>query len=286
MTINITHAISAHGSPITIATSLDGSQSVEIRSIVIPGAEIVVDELASENEVLKTWHENVGSVKSQMESIMSVNPASTMDVTYMGGLVARTDYSIGTTQGQAIVEKLQATWSNEIPSFTTNPSNLVAEYPARRPPYTNNSISFYNFEEPSNAIKTTFNATYKQYNPWYGLKFDTVTEDVLAKFVIPAKEMQRVDPTSHDDVVNKLPGGSYHFYARLHDKSNTVFENVDVYFSTAADIMETWCTENSYTFPYDKTDITIEPAILIWGCVYNTTNKTFTHIKAYTREEI
>ena len=230
MTINITHAISAHGSPITIATSLDGSQSVEIRSIVIPGPEIVVDELASENEVLKTWHENVGSVKKQMESIMSVNPASTMDVTYMGGVVARTDYSIGTTQGQAIVAKLEATWPDELPSYTAHGNNLVAEYTANRPPYVNDSISFYNFEEASDAVKTTFGASYQQYMSWYGLKFDTVTESVLAKFVIPAEEMLRVDETSYYNVQTALPVGSYHFYARLHDKSNTVFENIDVYF--------------------------------------------------------
>jgi hypothetical protein len=192
---------------------------------------------------------------------------------------------VGTTEGQAIVAKLEETWADEVSSYTTNSENIVSEYTASRPPYTNNIISFYNFEEPSDAIKTTFNATYEQYNHWYGLKFDTVTESVLAKFVIPAKEMERVDPTVYTAVSNHLPISSYHFYARIHDKSNNVNENIDVYFMADPVFVGAWCTENSYIFPYDITDLTIAPKLLIWGCVYNTVSGEITHVKAYTREE-
>jgi hypothetical protein len=79
--------------------------------------------------------------------------------------------------------------------------------------------------------------------------------------------------------------GDYHFYARIHDKSNNVNEHVDVYFLADADAMQEWCTENSYTFPYNISDSSIKPKLMIWGCVYNTTTRAFTHIKAYTREE-
>ena len=244
-----------------------------------------VNTTLSENMILRHYHEQIGSVKTQVNVARDVDENNALDKTYMAGSLAREDYSIGTTQGQAIVAKLEATWPDELPSYTAHGNNLVAEYTANRPPYVNDSISFYNFEEASDAVKTTFGASYQQYMPWYGLKFDTVTESVLAKFVIPAEEMLRVDETSYYNVQTALPVGSYHFYARIHDKSNNINENIDVYFLSAPDLVETWCTENSYTFPYDISDTTIEPKLMIWGCVYNTTTNAFTHIKAYTREE-
>lgn len=247
--------------------------------------DTTLNTTASESKVLKLYHENFGGIKSQIDVASEVNENNVLDKTYMGGSLAREDYSVGTTAGQAIVAKLQATWPDEISSYTTYSKNLVAEYTAQRPPYTNDSISFYNFEEPSDAIKTTFNASYQQYMSWYGLKFDKVTEDVLAKFVIPAEEMERIDPTTYGEVSGGLPLGSYHFYARIHDKSNNINENIDVYFLSDANIVQDWCTENSYTFPYNVSDGSIKPKLMIWGCVYNTTTNTFTHIKAYTREE-
>jgi len=240
---------------------------------------------ASENKVLKIYHEQFGSIKAQIDVTREVNETNVLDKTYMAGSLAREDYAIGTTQGQAIIAKLQATWPDEVSSYTTHSKNLVAEYTAQRPPYTNDSISFYNFEEPSDEIKTTFGASYEQYMSWYGLKFDKTTEEVLAKFVIPAEEMLRVDDATYTNVSSNLPMSDYHFYARIHDKSNNVNENVDVYFLADADAMQEWCTENSYTFPYNISDSSIKPKLMIWGCVYNTTTRAFTHIKAYTREE-
>ena len=251
---------------------------LEIPSILNDNSTVNLNK--SENKALIMYQENLGIIKSQLEYIGTVTESAARDDIYMNGVLARHDYAVGTTQGQAIVAKLEETWADEVSSYTTHSKNLVAEYPANRPPYVNDSISFYNFEEPSDAIKTTFNATYEQYKAWYGLKFDTVTESVLAKFVIPAKEMERVDPTVYNAVSNHLPISSYHFYAR-----NNVNENIDVYFMADPVFVGAWCTENSYIFPYDITDLTIAPKLLIWGCVYNTVSGEITHVKAYTREE-
>ena len=256
---------------------------LEIPSILNDNSTVNLNK--SENKALIMYQENLGIIKSQLEYIGTVTESAARDDIYMNGVLARHDYAVGTTQGQAIVAKLEETWADEVSSYTTHSKNLVAEYPANRPPYVNDSISFYNFEEPSDAIKTTFNATYEQYNHWYGLKFDTVTESVLAKFVIPEQEMERVDPTVYNAVSNHLPISSYHFYARIHDKSNNVNENIDVYFMADPVFVGAWCTENSYIFPYDITDLTIAPKLLIWGCVYNTVSGEITHVKAYTREE-
>lgn len=245
---------------------------------------IEVDETWSKKKALIAYHDMLGSVKTQMERIMAIDTSRVMDTTYMGGSSARVDYAVGTTQGQAIVTKLEATWPDEVASYDNNNQNLVAEYTAARPPYNNNPcISFYNFDEPTDAIKTTFNATYEEYFPWYGLKFDKVTEEVLAKFVISDEEMKNVDGDSREEIHNLLPACSYIFFARIHDKSNNIDANVDVYFKADATEVQEWCTANSYTFPYDTDDDTIEPMLFIWGCVYNTTSKEITHVKAYTR---
>jgi hypothetical protein len=246
-----------------------------------------IDEMLTERKALKAYHETIGSVNSQMERVKTINTSQVMDTTYMGGSSARVDYAVGTTQGQAIVTKLEATWPDEVASYDNNNQNLVSEYTAARPPYDNNPcISFYNFDEPTNTIKTAFNATYEEYKSWYGLKFDTVTETVLAKFVIPDEEMKNADIDTWQEIHDLLPVCSYTFFARIHDKDENIDENVDVYFQADAIVMQEWCTANSYTFPYDTDDDTIEPILFIWGCVYNTTSKEITHVKAYTRTTV
>ncbi len=245
-----------------------------------------VDETKSEKKALSKYHLTIGSVNSQLKRVSTIDVSQVMDTTYMGGNAARVDYSVSTTQGQAIVAKIQATWPNEVASFD-NDKNLVSEYTAQRPPYSNDSISFYNFEKPSNAIKARFHAHYDEYLPWYGLKFDTVTEAVLAKIVISDKEMKNTDITSWQKIHDLLPEWlSYTFFAKIHDKDGNVNENVDVYFQADATIVKEWCTANSYTFPYDTDDDTIEPTLFVWGCVFNTTSKEITHVKAYARTTV
>jgi len=246
-----------------------------------------VDEAKSEKKALGQYHCTIGSVNSQLERVQTIDESQVMDTTYMGGSAARVDYSVSTTQGQAIVTKLQATWPNEVSSYTTHSKNLVAEYTAQRPPYSNDSISFYNFEKPSNAIKARFHAAYDEYLPWYGLKFDTVTETVLAKFVISDKEMKNTDIISWREIHDLLPEWlSYTFFAKIHDKDGNINENVDVYFQADATIVQEWCTANSHTFPYDTDDDTIEPTLFVWGCVFNTSSKEITHVKAYARTTV
>lgn len=265
---------------ITRVTDSDGL-IIEVYSELNNDGE--VNETISEKKALKAY-QHATTVRNQIDHALTVDGSTAKDVTYMNGSAARTDYAVGTTEGQAIVTQLETTWPDEVSSYSDNPLNLVAEYSPTRPPYTNDSISFYHFEAPSNSIKTTFNANYEKYNNWYGLKFDKVTEDVLAKFVIPSEEMERVDIDTWNEVNDKLPSSShYHFYARIHDKSNNINENIDVYFQADPSDMKAWCTENSYTFPYDNTDASIAPLLTIWGCVYNTSTKVISHVKAYTR---
>lgn len=268
---------------LTTLTDSDGNL-VEVPSKL--NADNSVNETLSKKFAENIYYQNT-TVQTQINHISSVNSTQVKDTTYLNGSATRTDYAVGTTQGQAIVATLNDDFSGEVTSFDNNTNNLVGEYTAQRPPYNiNNSISFYNFDVPTDTIKNSFGATYQEYKKWYGLKFDTVTNDVLAKFVIPESEMKRVDVDTYNEINALLPPHSYQFYARIHDKSSNINENVDVYFQADPSVMKSWCTTNSYTFPYDTTDNTIEPLLFIWGCVYNTTSETITHVKAYARTTV
>ena len=268
---------------LTTMTDSDGNL-VEIPSKL--NADNSVNETLSKKLAESVYYSN-RTVQTQVNHIASINATQVKDTTYLNGSATRTDYAVGTTQGQAIVTKLNNDFSGEVSSFDNNTMNLVGEYTAQRPPYNvNNNISFYNFDVPTDTIKNSFGATYQEYKSWYGLKFDTVTDDVLAKFVIPENEMKRVDVDTYNEINALLPPHSYQFYARIHDKSSNINENVDVYFQADPSVMKSWCTTNSYTFPYDTTDTTIEPLLFIWGCVYNTTSETITHVKAYARTTV
>jgi hypothetical protein len=264
-------------------TDSDG-RLVEVPSKL--NADNSVNETLSKKLAESIYYRNT-TVQTQVNHIASINATQVKDTTYLNGSATRTDYAVGTTQGQAIVATLNDDFSGEVSSFDNNTMNLVGEYTAQRPPYNvNNNISFYNFDAPTDTIKNSFGATYQEYRDWYGLKFDTVTNDVLAKFVIPETEMKRVDVDTYNEINALLPPHSYQFYARIHDKSSNINENVDVYFQADPSVMKSWCTTNSYTFPYDTTDNTIEPKLFIWGCVYNTTSETITHVKAYARTTV
>ena len=268
---------------ITTMTDSDG-RLVEVPSKL--NADNSVNETLSKKFAESIYYQNT-TVQTQVNHIASINATQVKDTTYLNGSATRTDYAVGTAPGQAIVATLNDDFSGEVSSFDNNTMNLVGEYTAQRPPYNvNNNISFYNFDAPTDTIKNSFGATYQEYKKWYGLKFDTVTNDVLAKFVIPETEMKRVDVDTYNEINALLPPHSYQFYARIHDKSSNINENVDVYFQADPSVMKSWCTTNSYTFPYDTTDNTIEPLLFIWGCVYNTTSETITHVKAYARTTV
>lgn len=268
---------------LTTLTDSDGNL-VEVGSKL--NADNSVNETLSKKLAEGVYYQT-RTVQTQVNHIASINATQVKDTTYLNGSATRTDYAVGTAPGQAIVATLNDDFSGEVTSFDNNTMNLVGEYTAQRPPYNvNNNISFYNFDAPTDTIKNSFGATYQEYKKWYGLKFDTVTNDVLAKFVIPESEMKRVDVDTYNEINALLPPHSYQFYARIHDKSSNINENVDVYFQADPSVMKSWCTTNSYTFPYDTTDNTIEPLLFIWGCVYNTTSETITHVKAYARTTV
>ena len=208
------------------------------------------------------------------------------DDTYMDGSLARQDYTVGTTQGQAIVAKLEADWADEVPDYSAHATNLVAEFTPNRLPYTNDSITWYNFEEPSSSLKTTFSLDYNAYNNWYGLKFDKVTKEVMIKVVLDNDEFvaQYGEPNLGSvSLPHWLAKKNGRFFARLHKKDGTYDDHYDIYIHAPVGLFKEWADENSLTFPYDTTSIDLKDNILCWGITVKESTNEIKHLKAYAR---
>ena len=142
---------------LTTLTDSDGSL-VEVGSKL--NSDNSVNETLSKKLAESIYYQS-RTVQTQIERTLSVDTTQVKDTTYLNGSATRTDYAVGTTQGQAIVAKLNDDFSGEVSSFDNNTMNLVGEYTAQRPPYNvNNNISFYNFDVPTNTIKNSVGATY------------------------------------------------------------------------------------------------------------------------------
>ena len=159
-------------------------------------------------------------------------------------------------------------------------SNLVSEFQANRPPYVNDSISWYNFEEPSKELKAQYGLNYTRfrYQPWYGLKFDLTTEEISLKVVLWRDQL----PGAYDDNLPEDPRGDS-FVARIHDSSGNVSPWCDYYINTSDIHIKEWCDEHGLTFPYDYDNKTIRDKVWIWGIVFNFDTGEVTHVKAYER---
>lgn len=243
-----------------------------------------VNESKSEKHLLAQY-EFLKLVESQGSYFESIDANNVIDRTYMNGVQIRTDYSVGNVEGQVLVKQLKDNWPDEVESYDNNGMNLVAMYSATRPPYDSNPcISFYSWDPASSELLNSFGADYNEYMNWYGLKFDTVTKDVLLKAVIPPGEMLIADEDAHNAIMDLLPANNFTFFARVHDKEGIVNENVDVYFQALTNTVKEWCNDNDLEFPFDINDNNIVDKLFIWGCVYNKTSGEITHVKGYTRE--
>ena len=208
------------------------------------------------------------------------------DDTWMDGNFRPQNYSVGTTQGQAIVAKLQADWASEVPNYSAHATNLVAEGAADRLPYVNDWISWYNMEEPSTAIKTTYSLSYSNYCSWYALKFDKTTKEVMSKIVLPNDVFVAEYGEPNLGSIS-LPawfkGDNGRYFARIHKKDGTYDDHYDIYMHAPIALMKEWIDANSLTFPYDISSVDLKNSLHSWGITVKESTNEIRHIKAYAR---
>ena len=257
---------------------IDENNSVERPMIY---TENVLDDIKSRKAVLSDYEMLIGQGKIFHEYRDTNTDKAYRDDVYMADIICRQDYSITTSEGSAIVDKLEADWTDFIPDYKNRDDNVVSEFTPLRPPYVNNSISYYDMNFPSDDLKSEYGLTYTNYMPWYGLKFDKTTSSVAMKVVITLSEMQ----TAHSDIASRMeeliPIYGNHFYAVIYNSSKEMNGNIDVYFNASYNVVEKWIEGTHLTIPYTDEDLT--PKLWLWGAVYNTELDKITHLKAYIR---
>lgn len=240
-----------------------------------------IDYDKSEKAILGAWEMLVGAGYKHFTYRNHNEGKKWRDDVYMNGQLIRQDINISTDAGSAIVDQLEAGWDGFIPNYRTRSSNLVSEFSPVRPPYTNDSISFYEQNPPSDALISQFELDYESYLPWYGLKFDKVdTSNVSIKVVLQSGEMHRAHADIAEKIESKIPVWGNHFFAVIYNSDNEMNENVDVYFHASYDVVKAWAEPN---LRISHTDNSYNNNLWIWGAVYNTTSNEITHLKSYIR---
>lgn len=265
-----------------IITLTDDSGNVIERPMLYTNDAL--DVVKSKKAALCDYEDAYGQGYKLLTLLQENVDKGTRDDVYMAGSRVRQDWSIDTDEGSTIVDKLEADWEDYVSDYKSTDSNLVSEFEPVRVPYKNPSISFYEMGEPSDTIKSNFGIDYEKTMPWYGLKFDKVTKEVVMKVVLQKEEMQE----SHSEVTNEIeqliPVYGNHFFAVIYNSSKEMNPNIDVYFKLNYADGSQWCKDMDMAIPY--TDESLNSNLLYWGAVYNTEMKKITHVKAYIRNYI
>ena len=210
------------------------------------------------------------------------------DKVWMNGSLARTDYSINSTEGQRIKGILDTNFPGT--NYARDNRNLVSEFTPNREPYENNSVSWYDMQAIPDSLKTQYSVNYNEYTDWYGMKFDLTTNKVLLKVVIELDDPVAQEliekarpnfPTQEREVWNKTLQVNY--IALIHEPDGTVTNQVDFFLNCSDVRIKEFCDANSLTFPYDYSDKSLRDRVWTWGIVFNRTTGAPIHVKAYER---
>ena len=191
---------------------------------------------------------------------------------YVNREVVRSEYTIGIDEGRAQLDQLKAEFPDYI-NYDRSEFNVVGSFEPYREPYSNPSISFYDFGvKPSADLLSSFSVTIPPsiMKTWYGLKFDLTTKEVRLKVVA-----ETVDFTTPE-----LPEG-YVFFATTHSKNGEVSDWVDAYPVCLPLAMRKFCVSKGlkYPLPQAAEDKTYGP--LVYGVVFNRVTQVYGVVKAY-----
>lgn len=202
------------------------------------------------------------------------------DNVYMNGELVRTDTNVMSNDSFYLIEEL----INSFPQYTiediqSNPNNIIGTYGNYRPPYNNNSISVYYFEEPSSTILNSYGCINKYtgiLRSWYGLKHDLVTKEISAKIVFAPEDYKLFFnnfPTIED--TNNV------FFACIHNLDGTVSDWVDMYVFKTNTQMKEYCQSIGKPFPLPDN---INQQCWIYSIVFNKETGEINNVKGYIRQ--
>ena len=196
------------------------------------------------------------------------------DDMYVNGEIVRRDYTLGTLEGGAVLDELKTEFPEYGP-FGRSRFNLIGRFDGYRLPYTNPSISWYDYDAyPSEALQLAFGTSYQQskLKNWYGLKFDLVTKKAQLKVVV----------NEYDGGIPELPVDSA-FFAITHAQDGTSSDYIDAYVQASPKRIREFCADNSLSYPLPPATHTECDVVWCWGFVFNKQTMEYGAVKAYAR---
>lgn len=230
----------------------------------------VVDEKVEDDRALRIYEENI-----QPDFTRNFR-----DEVYMNGEIKRTDYSCDRPEALTQINRLVAEFPEyTVEQLTSEAQNVIGQYGAYRPPYNDNSISFYDFTTPTAQTLAAYGCTTDTYGDdllgWHGIKHDLTNLTKTAKFVFT-----QIHGSYLSNAPLSLPTNRQIFYARIHNADGTVEPWVDVYIVSTINYMRAWCAEHGLTFPLPD-DVTQQP--WCFSVVFNDVTGEIANVKAYIR---
>ena len=233
--------------------------------------EVPIEDGASEAEI----QESLDRCKLGL-TLGQIQVTQCRDDVYCSGALVRQDYTVATTEGAAIVAKLQERFPDHHP-WLRNPLNVVGEYGAYREPYQNSSISWYDFAtKPSSALLTSYSTSYNAalLKDWYGLKFDLTTNEVMLKVVLSEVDFDHPEMPA-------LP-----FFAVTHRSDGTSESLVDAYVYATPEKVSAFCEYKGLNYPFPEGYDFKGNAPWIWGFVFNKDTQVYGSVKGYQRSYV
>ena len=245
--------------------------------------ELRHDGEANEAAYQETLHEGLEDMKAQEIFYQMHQPNFTTnfrDEVYMNGEVKRTDYSCDRPEAMTQINRLvEAFPEYTADQLTASGENVIGSYGAYRPPYNEDSISFYYFSHPTTTVLEAYGCTTETYGNdlmgWHGIKHGMETLTKSAKFVF-----QQMHGTYVANQPTALPTQRIIYYARIHNVDGSVEPYVDVYMVSTNQYMRDWCTANNLTFPLPD-DVTQNA--WFFSVIFNEETGVMSDVKAYIR---
>ena len=229
---------------------------------------------------LREFFEDIKAHEIYHENIQPDFTRNFCDEVYMNGEVKRTDYSCDRPEALTEINRLiEAFPEYTVEQLTSEAQNVIGQYGAYRPPYNDNSISFYDFTIPTAETLAAYGCDADTYGDdllgWHGIKHDLTNLTKTAKFVFAQSHGSYLS-----NAPSSLPTHRQIFYARIHNADGTVEPWVDVYIVSTINYMRDWCAEHGLTFPLPD-NVTQQP--WCFSVVFNDVTGEMANVKAYIR---
>lgn len=222
------------------------------------------------NSTLNTVEDmHFGHTKVIHELLNSSNDKVKDDV-YKNKSIVGSYYSVTTTEGDAIVDKLQADSEDYVSDWKAN-KNLVSE--------DSDNLYWIDFADISSTFKTRFGLEYDSYSHYYELEFSKSNNDVRIKAYIPLEEMKKKHSRFADWMISNLPIISQKFGV-TYNTSGEMDSKIDMVFTYDQEYCDGWRIQKGLDQPYD-TDISSK--IIHWIATFDTQKQKFTEVKAHKR---